>query len=65
VYPDYYERPPPKAKASTKAKGSGRLRPRKKMGKVDEEVDEYYDYRDDNQLDHRIRNVRRNEAIFR
>ena len=72
-YPDYYETSSNAAKKKSGSKGSTVYR--QKMGKLpavegEEEghsASDYYDYHeeDENNLDHRIRNIRKNEAVFR
>ena len=75
-YPDYYETSSTVAKKKGGSKGSTTVY-RQKMGKLPavegDEAEEghsasdFYDYHEDdsNNLDHRIRNIRKNEAVFR
>jgi hypothetical protein len=61
AYPDYYDRP-----GKRKSDHPGKAH-RKKIGRVEEDSasGDYYDYNDGNSMDQRIRNIRKNEAIFR
>jgi hypothetical protein len=71
VYPDYYETAKvvkSKPKPSSVNRNNNKVH-RKKMGKLDDENDnpDYYDYHEngENNLDQRIRNIGKNEEIFR
>ena len=71
VYPDYYETAKvvkSKPKPSSVNRSNNKVH-RKKMGKLDDENDnpDYYDYHEngENNLDQRIRNIGKNDEIFR
>ena len=71
VYPDYYETAKvvkSKPKPSSVNRNNNKVH-RKKMGKLDDENDnpDYYDYHEngENNLDQRIRNIGKNDEIFR